>query len=174
MLFRSRYDNAKVDKAVIGHFYDLEEAMGQEDIKETLFSDAGYLADFSGEGVDITVFAKDDVWRYTFIMRDAVEVEKALFDEAPLIGSEDTNIHVEGAVELDTYAVPYYTDTYYGYGYQTILVNDLEVDLSSVVPVFVEGNCVVVQIGSEKQISGETVKDFSNGNVQYKIGRAHV
>ena len=143
-------DSSKVDKAVVGHFYSLAEAKNKPDIKEQLFADdiyeigTGYKADFSGDGVDFTIFSGEDIWHFKIIIEESDYDdepgfdEEPEYDEAPEIGSDDSYFRVldlyNGNDSLDTYIVPYKYDTYYSYGYQTLLINDTEIDMTALAP----------------------------------------
>ena len=58
-------------------------------------------------------------------------------------------------------------DSYYKNGYQTLFLNDSDVDLSQLKPLFSTGGDETrVYVGTEQK-SGESVQDFSKGPVQY-------
>ncbi len=58
-------------------------------------------------------------------------------------------------------------DSYYKNGYQTLFLNDPDVDLSRLKPLFsTNGDATRVYVGTEQK-SGESVQDFSKGSVQY-------
>ena len=58
-------------------------------------------------------------------------------------------------------------DSYYKNGYQTLFLNDPDVDLSQLKPLFTtNGDATRVYVGTEQK-SGESVQDFSKGPVQY-------
>lgn len=189
--------NSYVEKAVVGLYDSLEDASNQEDIKDQLLptdSNAvprGYKANYSylNGGVQFTVFYEDgtvyklDVRVTEYDPRyDTSKV--ASFDNAPIIGQADPYFRITGLKEnnseLDTYIIEnggkYNLDTYYGLGYQTILINDANADLSKITPEFWPSSEVsngVLDIyegtssGGSKQESGEIEKDFSNGALQY-------
>lgn len=172
----------RVTKAVAGHYDTLDAAEGQIDIKEQLFSNnSGYKADYSGEGVDFTLFFEDgvidgiNVYKLTVKTVEFNDIMPA-FDDVPIVGAKDPYFRVDGvkygSSTLDTYIVEngknINMDTMYGYGYQTILINDKNVELSNLKPTFWYGDVdrVDTYVGS-KQVSGVSVQDFSNGAVQY-------
>ena len=57
-------------------------------------------------------------------------------------------------------------DSYYKNGYQTLFLNDSDVDLSQLKPLFSTDDETRVYVGTEQK-SGESVQDFSKGPVQY-------
>lgn len=174
--------SGRVTKAVVGHYDTLDAATAQTDIKEQLFSsNSGYKANYSGEGVDFTLFFEDGVIDGTNVYKLTVKTVEfndimPAFDDAPIVGAKDPYFRVDGVKSgssiLDTYIVEngknINMDTMYGYGYQTILINDKNVDLSNLKPTFWYGDAdrVDTYVGS-KQESGVSVQDFSNGAVQY-------
>ena len=171
-----------VEKAVVGHYESLEEASGQPDIKDELLSaDSGYLADYSGDGVDFTLFFEEGtidgttVYQMTIKAIDSRNMMPA-FDDAPIVGAKDPYFRVDGAIsgdkELDVYVVEngknINMDTMYGYGYQTIFINDKDVNLNALKPTFFLGDAERVDAYvSTLQTSGESLQDFSNGSVAY-------
>lgn len=149
--------NGHVVKAVVGHYNTLEEAEGQKDIKEQLIPTEadrdgtayGYKANYNREkgGVDFTVFFDDgNVWKFNvWVMEYNPEYDTEYmqsFNDAPVVGAQDPWFRVTGANNadgdpLDTYIVEngkeINMDTMYGYGYQTILINE---DVSEIQPTF--------------------------------------
>ena len=58
-------------------------------------------------------------------------------------------------------------DSYYKNGYQTLFINNADVDLSQLKPIFsTNSDKTRVHVGTEQK-SGESVQDFSKGPVQY-------
>ena len=96
------------------------------------------------------------------------------YDSAPIVGAKDPWFRVTGVKAgdrvLDTYVVengkPINMDTRYGYGYQTIFVNDKDADLTKLKPIFwPEGKndkYKIVTTGDKEEVSGETEHDFTN------------
>lgn len=187
--------NRDVAKAVVGDYAALEDAQDAPDIKAQLtptdLSGAyGYTANYdasqAGGGVTFKVFYQDGS-TYTLTV-GVIPYDPKLdpaymrqFTEQPLIGTADPWFRVTGAKvngkALDAYAVengkPVNMDTYYGYGYQTVFVNDKNADLSKLQPTFwfgdaerVETYAVSRETGN-KQTSGESVRDFASGAQQY-------
>ncbi len=182
----------KIQKVVIGHYSTIEEAEKQEDIKEDLFSDNGYKANYGGEGIKFTAFFNDtDTFggrkAYQFCVQAlASEDLYYSYTEKPIIGAQDPWFRITGAsyvnqsgeeYELDTYVVEngknINMDTMYGYGYQTVLINDSDIDLTKLRPVFWTENPeqvtdirVVDAAGNQKKIiSGDEVN--CDGTVQF-------
>ena len=69
--------------------------------------------------------------------------------------------------EFRTYEVYGNLDSYYKNGYQTLFINNADVDLSQLKPIFsTNSDKTRVYVGTEQK-SGESVQDFSKGAVQY-------
>ncbi len=182
--------NSYVTKAVVGLYDSLEAAEGQPDIKDQLLptdpsqTPRGYAANYNYEdgGVYFTVFFEDGtIFQFNVrIMGYDSQYDPDYMQEftsAPIVGAKDpwfrvTGANYDGQPLNDVYVVEngkeINMDTMYGYGYQTILINDYDVDLSKLQPVFEVPDAERVRptVGSE-QISGESTQDFSNGPVQY-------
>ena len=149
--------NGHVVKAVVGHYDSMEEAEGQEDIKGQIIPEKtdresgkyGYKANYNAEngGVNFTVFFDDDsVWKFNVRVAEYDPVYDTeymqSFNDAPVIGAQDPWFRVTGANDtdgnpLDTYIVEngkeINMDTMYGYGYQTVLINE---DVTEIQPTF--------------------------------------
>lgn len=149
--------NSHVVKAVEGHYDSLEEAEGREDIKDQIIPEKedreskkyGYKANYNAEngGVNFTVFFDDDaVWKFNVRVMEYNPVYDTeymqSFNAAPVVGAQDPWFRVTGANDsrgnpLDTYIVEngkeINMDTMYGYGYQTILINE---DVTEIQPTF--------------------------------------
>lgn len=139
--------NDSIVKAVAGTYDSLEEATEENDIKGQLFG-TGYKANYSGEGLDFTIFFDDTTnWgasnaykiNVSAIDNPDADVE---FTEQPVIGVSDPWFRVTGANDnkgnaYDTYVIEngknINIDTMYGYGYQTVFINE---DTDSFVPTF--------------------------------------
>lgn len=182
--------NSHVVKAVVGHYDSLADADGQADIKDQLIpvdrtsTPYGYKANYNykNKGMNFTVFFDDNtVFKFNVrVMEYDPKYDSAYmpdFDSAPIVGAKDPWFRVNGTIDQDNKSVDAYVvengkainmDTLYGYGYQTILINDKDVDLSQLKPTFWFGNAdrVETYVGS-KQESGVSVQDFSKGSVQY-------
>ncbi|MBE7050454.1 MAG: hypothetical protein E7394_06730 [Ruminococcaceae bacterium] len=160
----------KVDKAVVGRYYSLEEAEDEPDIKGRLFADdvyytvgAGYKTYYGGDGVDFTVFSGDDIHHLRIIVKNGDYAQEPDDEEsgnngAPQVGSDDRYFRVvdlyDGNGWLDTYTVPYDCDTYYSYGYQTLLINDTQADMTAVSPEVELGYHAKVYYGGTMENTG--------------------
>lgn len=184
--------NSYVTKAVVGHYDTLDAAADCEDIKEQLIpsdktsSMRGYKADYNYEngGTPFTIFFEDgSVWKLLVL---AMEYDPKYdesyvksFIDKPIIGEADPWFRVTGAVdsegnEYDSYVVEngknINMDTYYGYGYQTVFINDADVDLSSLEPMFWYANTSRVYAVSNDtgdKVEEGHVRNFENENQQY-------
>ena len=184
--------NSYVSKAVVGHYDTLDAAAGCVDIKEQLIpadktsTTRGYKADYSYKngGTPFTIFFEDgSVWKVLVL---AMEYEPQYdesyvrtFTDKPIIGEADPWIRVTGASDVNGYEYDTYViengkninmDTYYGYGYQTIFINDSNADLSSIKPEFWYVNTERVYAVDENtgdRIDTEHIRDFSKENQQY-------
>lgn len=167
-------------KAVEGNYNSIEEVDNVQDIKDQLFSEKGYSRNYS-KGVDFTIFFPNGTFDDGDVKHISVKVvpykDNMLdYTDSPVIGAKDPWFRINGAIQndktLDTYVVEngksINMDTLYGYGYQTIFINDKNVDLSKLKPTFWLGSSERVEtyIGT-KQLSGENVQDFSNESKIY-------
>lgn len=172
-------------KVVPGHYDSLQDASSVEDVKNQLFSTSnGYKSTFDENGQKFTLFFKDGTVSgsnvYKIIVK-AVEYEKnwSKFTEKPIIGEADPWLRVTGATdsdgnEYDTYVVEngknINMDTYYGYGYQTIFINDANADLTALKPTFWYANTdrvYAVSKDSGNRVDENHIRDFSEENQQY-------
>ena len=139
--------NEMAEKAVVGHYSTLEEAAEQPDIKGELLTGNGYMANYS-QGVDFTVFFPEgtfgdgDVKQFT-VTTIAYNDTWREYTDAPIIGEEDPWFRVTGVNDASGNALDVYIvengdtinmDTSYGYGNQTIFINDGNVDLTKLQP----------------------------------------
>lgn len=140
--------NDKIIKAVDGYFDSLEDAQGAADISAQLFSENGYKAVYGGAGKTFTVFFEDEaygtglsVFHVTINAKADEDVLRSYTDE-PIIGSKDPWFRVVGAENTDGSTIPtnivengksINMDTMYGYGYQTVFINDPSI--STIIPV---------------------------------------
>lgn len=96
------------------------------------------------------------------------------YDPAPFVGKRDTYFNVDGyysnrlpngnSIALNDQIL----DTYYGYGYQMLLIKDEKVDLTNLAISFSPSGADVY-VGKEKQSSGTSNQDFSKGPVNYQV-----
>lgn len=184
--------NSYISKAVVGHYDTLDSAIDCEDIKEQLIptdkasSTRGYKADYNYKngGAPFTIFFEDgSVWKVLVL---AMEYEPKYdenyfkpFTEKPIIGEADPWFRVQGAENIsgkkyDTYVVEngknINMDTYYGYGYQTIFINDANADLSNIKPDFWYANTdrvYAVSKDSGNRVDENHTRNFNNENQQY-------
>lgn len=170
-LFEIHRDRLPIKKIVSGHFNSLAEATHQEDIQNLLES-YGHRADFRGAGQDYTIFVDDEVFKITVKLE--LQPGKSKLENLPRPGSSDTFFRVNGAKDLkQVYVLPYQHDSYYDMGYQTVFYLD-SVAPDKLKPTFYADEKVNVYSGHSgnagiKQISGETVADFSKGVLQYAV-----
>ena len=171
------YENIsdRIAKAVEGNYSSLSEAAQASDIKDPLFSADGYKTDIIG-GKYYTVFFAQDAGFTIDHITVFVGAEQIENTSSPYF-SVDSLKNINGEY-LKTYEVNNYRrrelDTMYDFGYQTVMVLDEKADLSQLVPVFSAPEGAQVYAGNEneageKQISGETVQDFSKGPVRYTV-----
>lgn len=184
--------NSYISKAVVGHYDTLDSAIDCEDIKEQLIpadkssSTRGYKADYNYKngGTPFTIFFEDgSAWKVLVL---AMEYEPKYdenyfkpFTEKPIIGEADPWFRVQGAEnsngkKYDTYVVEngknINMDTYYGYGYQTIFINDANADLSDIKPDFWYANTdrvYAVSKDSGNRVDENHTRNFNNENQQY-------
>ena len=168
------------------YFYDVKTV--QTAIKDDLISGSNgsnaYGFTYGKDGIlKFTVFAGDDeVYKYQLkLIRD----ESAL---APSVGSADKDFNVTGVLKADgtdlkdnVYVIPYSEDTYYSDGYQTLLINDENADLTALKPKVdisknakIYFNSVIEELDKKEgytyQESGTLpVHDFSNGTLQFAV-----
>ena len=159
-------DSTGVEKVVLGVYDSLEEAEkdGAKDITEWVFPNSttyapyGYRIDFRNDhDVPISVLFEDgSAYKYYLTVNESLES-----------GDGDPSFEVTGALEYRSLIIGKSMDTYYQMGYQTGLILDETVDLSSLRPIFNLGQNVHVHCGTE-QVSGVSKQDFSKGPVIYK------
>lgn len=184
--------NSYVSKAVVGHYDTLEEAAACEDIKEQLIpadktaASRGYKSDYNYKngGTPFTIFFEDGSVFKILVLAMEYEPEYdesyvRTFTEDPIIGEADPWFRVQGAEnsngeKYDTYVVEngknINMDTYYGYGYQTIFINDANADLSSIKPDFWYANTdrvYAVSKDSGNRVDENHIRDFNEENQQY-------
>ncbi len=169
--FASEINNEKVVAAFLGEYASIVEAstIGAKDIKDILFGEEGYVADYS-KGITFTIFvdshAENSPRRYCY----HVFTEKGDNEENVNVG---TTAWFNGLRDADgnlvnSYAVSEKEDSYAEYNYLTILVEE-DTDLSALAPTFstASGINLYAQGSSSPEVSGKSLHDFSNGPVQY-------
>lgn len=183
--------NSYVVKAVEGNYDSLDEVRDMTDIKDQLLPASnydecpGYRTSFGttkGGQYFTAFFADGSIWNILIIGMDYDpkydEEYVRTYTDAPVVGEKDPWFRVIGAKQngkdLDCYVVEngksVNMDTMYGYGYQTIFINDPNVDLSAIQPVFwlASSDRVETYVDGRKIQSGDTV-DFSEGSVQFSV-----
>lgn len=168
-----------VRAAYEGSFQSEEEARkaGAVNIKDQLFTEAGYRRNFTG-GVTFTIVDTDgEVFHYRYVVTGAVDSGET---ETPVPGESDTYFDPWGVAYATQAGQRYMTDdstlyrwasdTYYYNGYHTVFLVDQEGNgLKSgteVSPLFVKGNSVSIYAGQHtlngrissgvRQTSGES------------------
>ena len=184
--------NSYVVKAVEGLYDSLEAAADQPDIKEQLIptnqnqAPRGYKAnyDYRTNGKYFTIFFEDgSIFKYNIRVMDYdsqydPDYVKS-FTDAPVIGEADPWFQITGIMQNDIEVSSFIVqngsnmnlDTMYGYGYQTVLIQDENVDLSQLQPVFWTADAehiTDVRVNGQPVTSG-TVIDCSTGIVQYTV-----
>jgi len=173
------YSNEHVEKVVLGRFDTLKEAEDAEakDITaQILPSDRnqkpyGYQANFD-KAIYITIFFDDStVLKYQMNV-ESIDADVFEYNDAPVVNEVDPYFNVTGVV---SYSAVYVVkndettlDTLYGYGYQTLLIDDNEADLTKLKPDFWCYDGVKVHVGVE-QIPRVSEQDFSKGPVYYAV-----
>lgn len=161
--------NEKIIKAVVGDYSSLEEAEGETDIKNMLFSDIGYRSNFSGKGVQFTLFFNDtsfgdsEIYHFTVKVKSDDQIFHS-YTEAPIVGAEDPWFRVTGVTNkngevLDTYIVENgksnNIDTAYGYGYQTVMINSNETVIKPIFDFMKSESVNVTEIRKNGEIFSE-------------------
>ena len=182
----SDVENEHVIGAYKGYFTTIEEAKqsGAENLQNTLtpvdksgiYGVKGNYSykNYSGTAEDnwFTVFLDSGLsYRLLVLFKEYPSDSEYYFkeyDDAPIIGAKDpwfrvTGLMLDGRL-LDTYVVEngkaINMDTYYGYGYQTVMVNESlsPEEMSRLVPIF--------EVGDEKRVKVRTldsVQPLSSG-----------
>ncbi|MDO5407858.1 MAG: putative Ig domain-containing protein [Eubacteriales bacterium] len=181
-------ENENIEKVFYGYYQSLAEAAaaGAEDITSAALPPdrsmvpCGYkIPKVSGDSevvvFDFTVCFKDGTCWWRRIKLYETYEEDYVYDDKPLVNMEDPYLTMYGARnDGDALAVEnnynYTMDTYYGYGYQTVFITNMDADLAHLVPYFSCPDDVTIHSG-DKQESGKSEKDFSNGPVAYQ---AHI
>lgn len=186
--------NEIAEKAVVGHYNSLNEAIDQKDIKSELLTESGYTANYSGDGVDFTVFfpsgtfSDGNVKKFTV---NVIEYQNSWIEytDKPIIGQKDPWFNVTGAIDGNgkeysvdkgnAYVVEngknINMDTYYGYGYQTVFIKDdsnSDVDLSNMKPIFNytdKNRLYAVSEDTGDKVDETHTRDFAEANQQYTL-----
>ena len=176
-------------KVAEGLYASLEDASDEPDIQAQFFASnfnsglTGYQGNYK-KGKFFTLFFANGRIDYIGVMimdydsqYDPDYVKS--FTDAPVIGEADPWFQITGVMQNDI-EVPSFIvqngsnmnlDTMYGYGYQTVLIQDENVDLSQLQPVFWTANAdhvTDVRVNGQPVTSGAVI-DCSSGIVQYTV-----
>lgn len=190
MLGKISSTDDSIDKIYEGRYTTPEEAeaAGKPD-RLNAFTGNGFEACY-GNGYLISVITKNgNCYIFNVIATTEKEYngpgyieEDTTSNAVPEVDDWDPYFKITGVKDKDgnniedIYIVPYSHDTYYADGRQTVLINDTDVDLSSLKPVFTTGYGVRMYAGTDVdgvktegiiQKSGENIHNFSNGPVLY-------
>ncbi len=175
---------SSVIKAVKGLYKSLEQATDQPDIKEQLIladtTEGCKIERMEGDSIDgrsfFTIFGKNGSVLNLCIEVNEYYSNNNMYDY--INGTVDPWFQICGVKqndeELPTFIVQNGTDTnlytMYGYGYQTVLIQDENVDLSRIQPVWtVDSGCVTKVIVNGQEVKSGQVIDCSSGTIQYTI-----
>ncbi len=149
---------------------------GMDDVEAIDNMSLGYPIDF-GEGKRWVQLTLDDgsIFKHFIRVKEGTSSAAATYDPAPVAGGKDPNFHVDGCYSgpqegFKNNQIEMLLDTYYGYGYQTLLISpDADMNLSEMYISFSPTNAIVY-VGEEKQQSGQTSQNFSSGTpVEYRV-----
>ncbi len=147
------YNKSRVVKAVLGDFNSIEAATNEPDIKDKLFLsddifyedengiifENGYRASFAGEGQVFTVFSDTKTYKIIIKMEESTSSAEDEEESTPDFSSSERDLRLSDAKvnneELYGYVLPFEHDSYGVNGFQTLFVDDEDVDLTSVSPV---------------------------------------
>ena len=169
-------DNTLVTEAFLGNFKTIKDAKnaGAKSIKEELFSDSGYKADYSA-GVDVTIFVGEDDSDFHKVYHRTILTQA--YTEESSHKNNDTFVQFTGlmtkdasgnVVKVPCYFLDEYADSYGEYNFPTLMVAE-DVDLSNVAPTFTLDETVTLYAKGQKQPekSGESFHDLRSGMLQY-------
>lgn len=135
--------NEIVERIVDGEFLNAEEIKQHPDIKQLILGEDadGYIADYGKNGKTFSIMLTDgNIYLQTIKAKEYYQRFEPEYFSAPTVGIEDPFFRITGLKNNDSYTVEnggvYNLDTYYGYGYQAILLNDPDADLTSIYPEF--------------------------------------
>lgn len=151
------YDSG-ITKIVKGKFNNISEVKNEEDIK-TQILDTGYTDNFSGNGVDFTIFYENGK-----VLN--VNVKAHTGNEYQY---DNTGFRVTGIKDISTMELSSDEDDYYYNGFQTVFVEDETFDISNTILKFTKDSDINVYVegSSELQESGASSQDFSEGKLFY-------
>ena len=146
----------------------------QTDIKDQILASNEAAAGFSGYKSE----SKDKNDLYLTVYFDngtSSKINMWVYSRSSSDQDIDPSFNVYGAIQdhkdyisdYKVYKVYGKLDSYYKNGYQTLFINNTDVDLSQLKPIFsTNSDKTRVYVGTEQK-SGESVQDFSKGSVQY-------
>lgn len=137
----------------------------------------GYCFDPSEGKRAVKLILEDGTtFKYFIRVKNMDSYDPDSYDPAPFVGKQDTYFNVDGYYSSGSYngnsiaLNDQILDTYYGYGYQTLLIKAEKIDLTNLTISF-SSTGADVYVGEEKQSSGTSNQDFSKGPVNYQ---AHI
>ena len=156
---------------------------GSEDIKDQLFGESGYTANYSGEGHTFEITDNYGGKLTAQIILVDKKVQPVDPSEKPAYGDGDPYFQAKSTAVDEGYVYSYVmsptSDSLYSSSencYQTILLlpgGDAVLDMGQLKPTFYTGTGVqayaksVGEAGAVKQTSGQSVVDFTTSPVQY-------
>lgn len=132
-------ENGKIEKIVLGTYTKNDDISALEDIKDIICG-KGYKIKCDEDGLRVTALlsygSKKILFSYIFVANSNM----LEFSSLPIVGKADPYFRFTGVSGKDGYVIEnggiYNLDTYYGYGYHTVLINDDKADLSLLKPEF--------------------------------------
>ena len=157
-----------IQKAVLGYFEDPNDPAiaGLPDIKEQLFSETGYAADYFGDEVAFTLIGETVS---NELVADCFYVSAEIYQNtAPDNSLAVTFTGIDGVDADGVYAVKEEHDTYVVDGFQTLLTTE-NIDLSNLKLTFwTESGVTLYDSENQQQTGGVTTgHDFTNGPVRF-------
>ena len=171
-------------KIVEGNYSSLPEAEGQKDIKTELLNTqtipGGYelklkknIDEDINADTSFCAFLDDgSVWKIYIGLKEyetygnVFKISGARQEDRTFKSGENAYVLADSKYNGNSKGNWSDLDTYMENGYQTIFLNDKDVDLSKLQPYFTTDASNKVYAGPQQE-SGVSVKDFSNGAVQY-------
>ena len=165
----------QIARIVEGSYTSADEIAGRDDVKEQLYANGFLLHQESpnheGASADMTVLFTDDT---IYQLRLFIYPYEKSTNQFQVYGAKQGEKVFEHGKNAYVFASSKYStkwewsqlDSYMENGYQTIFLNDKDVDLSKLQPYFTTDASNKVYAGPQQE-SSVSVKDFSNGAVQY-------
>lgn len=165
----------QIARIVEGSYTSADEIEGRDDVKEQLYANGFLLhqetSNYEDASADMTVlFTDGSVYQLRLFI---YPYEKSI-NQFQVYGAKQGEKIFEHGKNAYVFTSSKYStewewsrlDSYMLNGYQTIFLNDKDVDLSRLQPYFTTDASNKVYAGPQQE-SGVSVKDFSNGAVQY-------